>query len=309
MIYKIRHKHIKKNISAEDVRFLDDFYLVSYLDSFSVIARRDGNNRLVHGDNFCELLDVKDRAELKKYIYNDSELPLVLRTDIGTAIVNKYFIPSTLLYSVSFLSDEEGTQATDALLRRRSDSLLFPEGYIQSDVKVKHINEIVDAVDKVTNSYKMLIEDPFVPMDRSPSITVEKLYNVINNISRFSGCSADVTMDAELICSDSFDLVAFKSYLLAMLMLARRTSKTRCASIEVTCFGQDVSVRVSFDANAACKALDHPEVNHFFDFADRNNMLFEASDDDGRISVRFSPSRKDWSLIHLKAPVDFDWDS
>ena len=309
MIYKIKHKQIKRSFSARDVRFIDDFYLVSYIDSFSVVARRDGSNRLVHGDNFCEFVDVRDRALLKSYVYEASDLPLILRTDIGTAIINKYFISSTLLYSVSFLCDEDGTQLTDALLRSGSDSVLLPDYYDRGTDAPGASKGMINKTLDVLNNYKALIKDTFVPMDAPPKITVEKLYNAIEGIARFSGCSVDVTLDAELICMDIFDLVAFKNFILAMLMLARRESRSRSASVEVTCFGREVSVRVSFDTDNSVSVFDYREVNHFFDFADRNNMLFEAFDKDGHISVRFCPSRKDWSLLELKAYIDFDWNA
>lgn len=307
MIYKIKHKQIKKSFSAKEVRFIDDFYLVSYIDSFSVIARRDGGNRLIHGDNFFEFIDVIDRTQLKTYVYSDNEQPLVLRTDLGTAIINKYFVPSTLLYSVFFLRDEEDGHLADILLRSKPDFVCFPEHYAPNDDGVKISKDLIAKARSVLDNYKTLIKDTFVPMDSAPRITVEKLYDVIEGISRFSGCAVDVSVDAEIICTETFDLVSFKSFLLAMLMLARRESISRSATVKVESFGCDVSVRVSFDSVGS--AINYPEVEHFLDFADRNNMFFEPYGGYGGFSVRFAPARKDWSLLELKAYVDFDWDS
>ena len=307
-IYKIKHKLINKSFSADNVRIADDFYLVSCLNSFSVIARRDEGSRLVHGDNLCELIDVRDRSELKKFMYNDSGLPLVLRTDIGTAIINKHLLPSTLLLSVSFICDEEDTDVSDLILQKRADSVILPEYYTPSEKAIKHQRELINRVDNVLYNYKASIQDAYIPIDRAPRITVEKLYNTIEGISRFCGTSVDVTMHAELICQDIFDLAAFKSFLLAMLMLARQEALCRGADVEVTCMGRDVAVTVSFDAFNRDRTK-HPEIEYFFDFADRNNMHFENLSKDGRICVRFCPSRRDWNLIDLRAYIDFDWDS
>ena len=309
MKYKIKHKRMKRSFSAEDVRFLDDYYLVSYLDASTVVARRDSGNKLVQGDKFCELLDVRDRSELKKYIYNECELPLVLRTDIGTAIIDKYFTLTTLLYSVCFLCDEDDSRVIDTLLQIGSDEVLIPDHYIQGEGKVKRIKEIKNKLDCVLDNHKHLVKNTFVPKDASPKITVEKLYNAIGGLSKFSGCSVDVSMDAELICLECFDLVAFKNYILAMLMLARREARSRTASIELASLGQEIAVKVEFDTDSTCNAFDYPEVNHFLNYADRNNVLFDASNNDGHVAIRFCPSRKDWSLLELKAHIEFDWDS
>ena len=307
-IYKIKHKIIGKSFSADDVRLVDDFYLVSCLNSFSVIARRDEGSRLVHGDNFCELIDVRDRSELKKFMYNDSELPLVLRTDTGTAIINKHLLSSTLLLSVSFICDEEATEISDIILQKRADSVVIPEYYLPSGDAIKHQRELISRVDNVLYNYKTSVQDTYIPIDRAPRITVEKLYNAIESISRFCGTSVDVTMYAEMICQDIFDPSAFKAFLLSMLMLARREALCRSADVEITCMGRDVAVTVSFDAFNRDRTK-HPEIEYFFDFADRNNMHFENLSKDGRISVKFCPSRRDWNLIDLRAYIDFDWDS
>lgn len=309
MKYKIKHKKIVKSYSADNVRFVDDLYILSYADSFSVISCRDGSARLKHGNRFFEIIDVEDRAELRSYVYSDSDAPLVLRTDVGTAMINKFLLPSTMIFLVSFLTDEKGASVLDVLRKVKNGCCVIPDTYEGVCTEIRGSRQIENEINTVLNNYNTLLEKTYVPMDVSPKVTVEKLYEVVIGIAAFAGCSVDVTMDAELICFDTFDLCAFKSFLLCMLMLARKESNERRASLEITCCGTQISVRVIFDTECKKRALSFPEIRHFFDFADRNNMLFESFNDDGRINVRICPTRKDWTLIEFKAPIDFDWDA
>ncbi len=309
MKYKIKHKIIEDYYDSGDLRFLDDLYLLNYLDDFSVMAKRDSSSRLTYGSRFCELIALEDRAAFRRYFFDEISSPLILRTDVGTAIINKTLVASTLVAAVSFICSEKNGEVADVALKRARGAVCFPVHYAPSEQRISNVKRLNDELFAVLNNYKSFLERPYIALNCAPKMTVENFKNTVRGISMLSGCSVRLFAYSDLICDKRFDANVFKGFLLSMLMLARRIAKDRSASLELTSCGEGVSVRVTFCTDERKRALSYPEILLFYEFADRNNMLIEASSTDGVINVRLCPTRKDWSIIGLKAPVLFDWNS
>lgn len=309
MKYKINHKIIEEYYDGGEMRFVDDLYLLNYLDDFSVMAKRDSSSRLTYGNRFCELIALEDRAAFRRYFFDEISSPLILRTDVGTAIINKTLVASTLVAAVSFVCSEKSGEIADVALKRARGSICFPSQYAPSEQRISNVKRLNDELFTVLNNYKMFLEKPYIALNSAPKVTVENFKNVVRGISMLSGCGVRLFAYSELICDKRFDANIFKGFILSMFMLARRIAKDRSASLELTSCGEGISVRVTFCTDEQKRALSYPEILLFCEFADRNNMLFEASSKDGVIYVRLCPTRKDWSLIGLKAPVLFDWNS
>lgn len=309
MIYKIKHKVISETYPADALVFLDDVYVLNYLEYFSVVAKRDSSGKLVHGSSFCEILNVEERSELKTYLYDERTAPLILRTDIGTAIVSKYLAPSTLLFIVSFLCSEKNGELLKLISKGKIREVILPSFYDKFDGRITNSKRLTSEFEFVMNNLNNLIEYPKIVKNIAPKNTVENFKNVVSSISDFCGCSVTVDYNAELVCDSTFDVCAFKGFLISMFMLARRRAFDRHAKLELASCSEGISARVIFltDKNEELRSCS--EIFVFRDIAERNNMLFEAAVENGVVNVRFCPTRKDWSLIELKSPSDFDWDS
>lgn len=310
MIYKIKHKQDVVRYDVGDTVFCDDIYLLDYLEGFSVICRRDSSGRLVHGSRFCELLDMKERSDFREYLYDERQDPLLLCTEVGTAIVNKYLTPSTLMVLVCFLEKEKRNGDLAKLAAGAGiDGLEIPSLYERGEERIVGARALLSDLRDVLQRLKLCLEEPFIPEGVQPRRTVQSFKDMVYRLSMLGGCSVELVCDKEIVCERSFDVCAFKGFLLSMLMLARRKSLSRGLRLEISSSSEGISARVIFETGEKARALSYPEVALFYDMAERNNMLFEASSDGGVLNVRFCPTRKDWSLLELKASVDFDWNS
>lgn len=309
MKYKINHKLVKSFYSAEENIFIDDVYLINALDRFSVMSRRDSRGRLRTGDRFCELLSLSDRNELKNYIYDERQYTLVLKTDVGTALINKYLLASSLVLVVSFLCGEKDDEVAMIACGLEDCKLSLPSAYCRSAKRIANVKKLKNDISAVVEGYIKHLEVPAVWVNNTPRTTVRSFQHIVKELSVISGCSVELICHAEIVCDEGFDLCLFKAYILSLFMLARRVSPERMARLEITKCSEGISARVLFFDKEARHALLYPEISFFWELADRNNMLFEASAKDGIVNVRFCPTRKDWSIVELKAPVDFDWNS
>ena len=309
MKYRINHKLIKTVYNAEEKIFVDDMYLLNAVDSFSVMAKRDSGTRLKLGERFCELLDVADRSEFKNYIYDERQSTLVLRTDVGTALINKYLLPSALVLVASFLCDEKGDDVAALACAGGEWEMSVPSAYQRSQRRIANVKKLRRGISEVIDTYTELLEVPAVWANSTPRETVFSFQNIVKALSYISGCRAELVCHAEIVCDKGFDLCAFKAYILSLFLLSRRISPERSARVEITRCSDGISARVTFSCEDGRHVLLYPEIACFYEFADRNNMLFEASAQAGTVNVRFCPTRKDWSIIELKAPVIFDWNA
>jgi hypothetical protein len=309
MKYKIKHKIIEEYYDSSDLLHVDDLYLLDHLDNFSVIARRDSSNRLAHGDRFFELISIEDRTAFRKFLFDHTEAPLLLRTDVGTAIVNKFLVPSSLLCVVSFLCSEKNGEAIELAMRKFPDSFYIPEHYERSEKRIDGVRMLNVDLSTVIKNHKYLLEKPYILDNDFPKNTVENFKRVVKSIFSLVGCNVRVSMIAELMTDGNFDTGLLKSFLLSMMMLARRIATDRTADIDFTTCGEGVLVTVSIKTEDPSGVPLYPEIQHFAGCAERNSMFFDAYTVNGIIKVQLSPNRKDWSLFGLKSPVLFDWDS
>lgn len=303
-IYRVKHKMLDTFIFPKNVELFDDAYLVSYPDSYLVVAQRASGNRIPLLTKFLDLLDVRERAILNEYLYAWEERPLVLRTDVGTAVIDKSMTPSTLLFIASFFREEEDGELLELILQSGVKDLYVPDIYSSQQRSVKLRKSVLNDVSAVMNSINDCFANTKIYEFNPPRINVKKFNRAVRVMSDYSGCAVDLRCERDLICDGRFDAPMFNSYLFSLLSLARRLSPERRATVELSSsFLEGISARVIIEAEGLAHAFTYPEIVIFFNLAERHNMLFEAEKRNGKLTVRFCPNRKDWSYIGIKDSV------
>ena len=205
MKYKIKHKIIEEYYDNSSLKHVDDLYLLNHLDNFSVIARRDSSKRLAHGDRFFELIAIEDRTAFREFLFDYTEAPLLIRTDVGTAIVNKFLISSSLLCVASFLCSEKNGEAAELAMRKFSDSFYIPKHYKRNEQKIDGVRMLSSDLSTVIKNYNEHLEKPYILDNDFPKNTVENFKRVVRGISSLAGCSVRASMIAELMTDRNFD--------------------------------------------------------------------------------------------------------
>lgn len=293
--------------STDDIRTIcDDMYLVDALDSFSIISSRVGSRkRLVTGSLF-DILSIESRSDLRLYLTSYDEKPLLLPTDIGSALITPSLFSSTRLLIVNFINQECETELFDLASKGKITGVSLPPSISSQTPAPRQRSKIISDFDVVLKTTNIL----FSPTRADPisaSDAEEKLAALILDIAEFVSCPISLFCSGSARPNNFFDEKAFCGFLISTLCLCREKSKPRKADVCLSSCKEGVTVEVRFETFEHLDATKQSETAFFYDYADRNYMIFEHFSNQNSFSVKFCPSRKDWSYIGLKSDQKFDW--
>ena len=294
--------------SVNDIRIIfDDMYLVDALDGFSIIASRVHSQKEAPKNSLFDILSIETRSDLRLYLMSYEEKPLLLPTDIGSALINPFMFPSTRLLTVSFINGERGTELFDLATAGKIEGVDLPFTKRKSASVPRQIKEIVSQFNDVLKTTTELFSSARIsPITASNA--EEKVMATALNIAEFVGCPINLYRIGSARPNTWFDEKAFCGFLISALCLAREKSKLRKADVRLSSCKDGTTAEVRFETFERIDATRRSETAFFYDYADRNYMIFEHFSDDNSFSVKFCPSRKDWSYIELKSDPKFKWD-
>lgn len=300
--------HQQNKVSIDSIRIIrDDLYLVDALNGFSIIASRTGSQSVLHKSSLFDALTIEARSELRLYLTSYEEKPLLLPTDIGSALINPSIYPSTRLLTVSFINGEKGAELFELAMAGRIDGVQLPPLNSERSSPPRQRTKIVSEFNYVLKT----TTDLFSPVHIYPttlSDAEEKLIATVLKIADFMGCPIDLSCIGSACPNSWFDPKAFCGFLISTLCLCRQKSKSRKADVILSSCKDGATVEVRFDTFERIDATRQSETAFFYDYADRNYMIFEHFESEDSFSVKFCPSRKDWSYIELKSDPEFKWD-
>ena len=302
---KINQENIMNNKTSAIDFAMADVYLVELSERFSVVSCAPRARKLLVGSDASEILSFKVSHDLRKYLLAYGERPVVIPTLVGDALVLPQFFASSRTFALVFFKNSK----PDALLRIAASERFSGrvEAFETSDLgrMSKWDEPLADRLDFVLNIAENIFNKSLISfIDDSKNIT-EKCNILFENISLFTGVSANVSVEDGVLADDCFDARLFNSFCISMLMLGKRYAKSDVADVRVFQKDLGLSVSISFASARKISRVKNPEVAHFNAISDANNMIFSSSFDGGRVEVSFTPARKDWSYLELKAPDCF----
>ena len=311
MNYKIEYKYNFNNYDdISELRLRDDLYMVDFRRGFEVIAARDASNRLVRGSYFTEILDVEAHRRLINYLFGYNEKPMLLRTELGEALIFSEIFASNSIFLASFLNSDKDDSTSRVLLAKKSDEVVIPCEYTVEKRRIyKRDAELVEDLDYVLKNTYKATKECLIPEYVESESNMELFKDIVMSAAKVAGCAVELSFSKPPVCDNRFDQRAFRAFLISVLMLSRKCAKTRMAKIEIANCSEGVAVGIEFDSVHPIAPRRTSEIDAFRQFAENNHMIFESAARGDLVRVRFCPSRKDWSLIELKSHVEFDWDN
>ncbi len=294
--------------SVEDIRTIcDDMYLVDAMDGFRIIASRVSSHKSAPKDSLFDILSIEARSDLRIYLLSYEQKPLLLPTDLGSALINPFMFSSTRLLTVSFINGERGTELFDLALAGKIEGVELPTSKYKHNSAPRQRSRMVSEFNNVLKTTTELFSSARIyPITASNA--ENKLMATVLNIAEFVGCPITLTSIGSARPNDWFDEKAFCGFLISTLCLAREKSKLRKAEVRLSSCKDGATAEVRFEALEYINATRQNETAFFYDYADRNYMIFEHFSTEDSFSVKFCPSRKDWSYIELKSDQKFKWD-
>ena len=275
----------------------------------TVIQKKDRVNRLMIGDDFRTVLPLESVGIFFEHLRSYETSPLILKTHIGSAVIFTDIFASTSTFAAVFLDTEKKGRLIPLLSRNEDAShLIYSENALKRYIPKRDVKLVEDfkiMLNNINTAFNMA-RFRFVRRDES---CVEKVYDSIKAISNIVGCSLTLSHTDELICDDRFDKQAFVAYILGMLMLCKKESRTNSAAIALSSQNGGIAAEISFDSKQKLSRMTCPMIEALAVFAENNNILFEFVSNEGSVKTKLLPIRLDWSFLELKSDQKFDWDN
>ena len=302
---KINQENIESVTASVTSELMADLYLVELSEGFSVISSAPRSRRLVEGSDISEILSFKVSHELRKYLLSYGEVPIVIPTFVGDALVLPQLFASSRLFAMVFFKNSK----PDALPRIAvSERFSGRVGVIETHElsKMSKWDEpLADRLEGVLDVADKILDASLISVVDDNERTAQRCKLLFEGISGLVGVRINLSVDGDVSPDECFDARLFCAFCLSMILLGARYAKADAADVRVFKKHFGVSVSISFASARKISRVLKPAVAHFNAISDANNMIFYSSFDGGRFEVTFTPSRKDWSLLELKLPSDF----
>jgi hypothetical protein len=208
---------------------------------------------------------------------------------------------------VSFINGERGTELFDLAAAGKIEGVDLPYSRTKRAPVPRQRSKIVSEFNEVLKTTTNLFSSARIyPITLSDA--EERVMLTVLNIAEFVGCPITLSCIGSARPNSWFDEKAFCGFLISTLCLAREKSKLRKADVRLSSCKDGTTVEVRFETFERINATRQSETAFFYDYADRNYMIFEHFSSEESFNVKFCPSRKDWSYIELKSDPPFKWD-
>ena len=296
-------KEDKKNLSGE---LMADVYLVELTNRFSVISAPPRSRRLLLRSDISEILSFNVSHELRKYLLSYGEQPIIIPTLVGDALVLPQLFAACRTFAMVFFKGER----TGALLRI-AESERFCERALRlgecentrvgrrDGVLADELSSVLDVADR------LLCGTVISAVDTKDEITA-KFNMLFDTVADILGISVNLSIDADAEPDECFDSGLFNSFCISMLLMAQRYSGAESVDVHILRRDFGLSVEISFESLKKISRVSNSEIAHFAAISEANNMILESSFEGGRYKTCFTPARKDWSLLELKFPSNFE---
>ena len=293
----------QKNISGE---LMLDVYLVELSNRFTVISAPPRSRRLLLRSDISDILSFTMSHELRKYLLSYGEQPIIIPTLAGDALVLPQLFATCRIFAMVFFKCER----TGALLRL-AESEQFCErvaclGECEQTKSQKCDGALADRLSLVLDIADRLLCGARVCAVDTKEESTAKFNMLFDTVADILGISVNLSVDDDAIPDECFDAGLFNSFCISTLLMAQRYSGAESADVHILRRDFGLSVAISFESHKKISRVSNPDIAHFAAIAEANNMIFESSFEDGRYETCFTPARKDWSLLELKFPSNFE---
>ncbi len=303
---KINHKDTEEISLSSQLPLVDDLYLADGYRGFAVSARRDSERRLCLSDELFDHVDINDRSHLRRYLFESSGSPCLLRTEIGTAVVFGDIFRSTYSFCFSFLKAETNGELYSAYARE-GESLVILDSQRLSERGAGRPTTLSCDLERVVKNTTTAFVDPLICCRYQENIIDEKYKNKLAGIVELSGCDARFKTDRRLIFGEDVDHKLLSAFLVSSLLLCRRIGSERAADVTSFEVSDDPCVSVEFKTEGNVEGVPLPELECFLSVAERRGIYFDCLFSDSGMRILLSPVRSDPSVYGFKSREEFDW--
>lgn len=252
--------------------FFDDLYVVDASRSFAVSVGRSAERRFLTGEDIRVSLEPSEVEALREYLMSFDVKPLPLTTSDGRAFVYGSAFPSTILFLLS-----------------------FPRGIGGVEKSCRQIEEVFGRDEEAL----------VVLGERAESV----LSHTVLATASLAGCRVSLRCEKSISLGYGFDKYIFKMFLLIFFMSAREYGTKREARVELKNSYEGAFVTAEFSVYPDEGHKSTYPLSTILSLAERHNIRCTMAFRDGIARAEICPVRKDWSLLGLKRPMGFDWNS
>ena len=296
----------QENILAEySSEIMADVYLVELSNRFSVISCAPRSRRLLQGADISEILSFDVSHELRKYLLSYGEMPLVIPTFVGDALILPQLFASSRLFLMAFFKRERPRALARVATSERFSGRVELLGGGEFGKPTKWDKPLADKLAFLLDVTDDIMTGSKIGFLEDDDVKLGKLDVLFSAISELTGVRAELSVADGIRFDECFDSGLFNAFCLSTFMLCGRYAKSEVAEVRIFQKDFGLTVGISFSSAKRISRVSNPDVAHFAAISDANNMIFESRFERGRYETVFTPARKDWSLLELKFPSEF----
>ena len=280
----------------------DDIYVYDIADFCKLISTRELHKRRDMGESIYDIMSTDGVLEILDYVKTYTEIPLLVKTVHGVALIIPSLVPSTSLFVLSYVS--VGGERLYAYCKQSGASVCY-SGELERE-ELSENTALPRSLEQYCERYLCRIAAAFEGTARGQllegditNILEERIYA----ISYYAGCSASVLSAEPIVAFGEFDFSLFTAFVFCFMIVARRYSRRNelALVLENKSFGISVMASMSVKGRQIC---DCAEIREFTTITDRKRGFFEYMCDGAVAHMRFSPVAKDWSYLNIKSPTE-----
>ena len=288
--------------------FIGDLFVFDQNQEGRIVGGRSPACRRLVGRSMSEFLSEEKWSELSRHLLSYDSRAMVLDSELGIFVIFPQLMPSSAM-GLAWLPGTPRTMTLRFLFRQKLigiawNGTLAEEGKGRFSAVMKRQSE---GPEEELGRIVCAIEGLWIDNLRTRKRVDQALADRLTCVSKLVGCPTRLIRQDSIIAGGEFDMGLATLFLLLSLLLCREYSLDRCAEIsfEEHTYGGAIAIRIPLVEKETLTCWEYLSLAVL---AERYRMLFEKSENEEALFLRFAPIRRDWSLLGLKAEPEFDWE-
>lgn len=281
----------QKESPTELGRHQEHFFLFDVSNQGRIVTGRAPHHLMRHqGERFCSHLSPRLWERILSFLKGYQRDSLLVRTDLGVALIRSDLMPSASVGVAMFPHGEE--KGLLSLMNGR-DAVLWSE--------IRKAPHSSGRKGQVQSRAILLVERLLTETDQCLLEPKEgELEQRLRSLSSWIGCPTELPEEEGALLQEVWDAPTVLAFFIGALCLCRRHSSNRSMAM-LSPMGTEpaVALRMAFGKDLPDT---YEEILWMESLADRQNMLFERASTLTELYIKIVPIRRDWAYLGIKKP-------
>ena len=240
-------------------------------------------------------------SDVRSYLGEYGKAPMIIPTNVGTAILNVALFPSTSIGILMF-----PLVTSESLIR--IGMTMYGDFFTFARELPKYPNRLTKLAKAQSDKmvlWRSVYDTCFRGVESKAADGVrrsisDELVARAHGLSVLFSCPVNLQCGEEIFACGNFNFSVYTMILMLVMSIAKKFDCHRGVSLNVECVHEEIIVTAICSFRASTSAFEDGETRMIKELLDRKGMLCDITVAKDRLSVSASPINKEWSLLGLK---------